>query len=241
MLFKQLLTTLICPSKHTLTLTIFSLSLLLMPPISNATLITFINEIHYDNSGGDSNEFIEIASLATTDLNDLAVLFYNGYNGEQYNDKTLSGYTFSNITNGYGFIKVAVSGIQNGPKDGIALINNDTNQVLQFLSYEGVITASNGTAKGMTSVDIGVSESSGTAKDYSLQLSGHGRFYEDFKWQEARLNTENSINSNQTFTQVPEPNGMFLLIFSLIVLIFTNKKSYISFRFNSRLKKSVIV
>jgi hypothetical protein len=199
-----------------------------MPQISNATLITFINEIHYDNSGGDSNEFIEIASLATTDLSDLVVLFYNGNDGEQYKNKTLAGYTFGNITNGYGFIKVAISGIQNGSNDGIALVNNKTKQVLQFLSYEGVLTASNGIAKGITSVDIGVKEASNTPINFSLQLGGIGRFYEDFNWQEARLNTENSINSNQTFTQVPEPNNMFLQMLVLIVLIFTNTEKVTS-------------
>jgi hypothetical protein len=45
--------------------------------------------------------------------------------------------------------------IQNGPTDAIALVD-PAGRVIQFLSYEGVVTASNGPAAGLTSTDIGV-------------------------------------------------------------------------------------
>ena len=38
------------------------------------------------------------------------------------------------------------------------MLVNASGTVVQFLSYEGVMTATNGPAAGMTSVDIGVSE-----------------------------------------------------------------------------------
>ena len=53
-----------------------------------------------------------------------------------------------------------VNGLQNGAPDGLALVFDDgsTETVIDFLSYEGTITASGGPADGLTSTDIGVSE-----------------------------------------------------------------------------------
>ena len=36
----------------------------------------FINEIHYDNAGTDSGEFVEIAGLAGTDVTGWTVVLY---------------------------------------------------------------------------------------------------------------------------------------------------------------------
>jgi hypothetical protein len=41
----------------------------------------FINEFHYDNTGGDTGEFIEIAGPAGTDLTGWSIVLYNGANG----------------------------------------------------------------------------------------------------------------------------------------------------------------
>jgi len=220
MLFKYPFITFYLPKKNRFALSLFTLFFMLTPPISNATLITFINEIHYDNSSSDVNEFIEIASLASSDLSNLALVLYNGGSGKQYQSKTLSSYTLSNINNGYGFIKIAISGIQNGTADGIALVNNETSKVLQFLSYEGTLTAIDGLASGMTSVDINVKESSSTPIGFSLQLGGNGRYYKDFYWQKAQVSSPNTVNINQRFTQVPEPNTKYLLLLGLTLLIF---------------------
>ena len=38
----------------------------------------FINEIHYDNTGTDAGEFIEIAGPAGTNLSDYSIVLYNG-------------------------------------------------------------------------------------------------------------------------------------------------------------------
>ena len=51
----------------------------------------------------------------------------------------------------------------------------------------------------MTSVDIGVAESSSTLDSESLQLSGTGAVYEDFVWESAALSTFGVANNNQTF------------------------------------------
>jgi hypothetical protein len=50
---------------------------------------------------------------------------------------TLSG-TMPNQSNGFGTVFVAISGLQNGAPDGLALVNN-LGSVIQFLSYEGVL------------------------------------------------------------------------------------------------------
>ncbi|MDD5508800.1 MAG: choice-of-anchor J domain-containing protein, partial [Bacteroidales bacterium] len=80
----------------------------------------------------------------------------------------------------------------------------------QFLSWEGVLTATDGPANGMTSTDIGVAESSATLVGQSLQLGGTGSMYAEFTWQEAQQATMGAINANQlfgAFTPDPEPSG----------------------------------
>ncbi|RMF54692.1 MAG: T9SS C-terminal target domain-containing protein, partial [Bacteroidetes bacterium] len=87
---------------------------------------------------------------------------------------------------------------QNGAPDGLALVDAGNN-VVQFLSYEGSFTAVDGPAAGLTSTDIGVSETGSTPVGYSLQLAGTGSFYEDFAWQAAAPNTFGACNTGQTF------------------------------------------
>ena len=158
----------------------------------------FINEIHYDNSGTDEGEEIEIAGPAGTDLTGWEIVLYNGSNGTVYDTDALSG-TIPDDGTGFGFVTISYpsNGIQNGSPDGIVL--SDGVNVIQFLSYEGVLTAVGGIADGMTSTDIGVSETSSTPIGNSLQLSGTGTFYEDFTWESDAANTFGAVNTNQEF------------------------------------------
>ncbi|XOV80711.1 MAG: endonuclease [Aestuariibacter sp.] len=156
----------------------------------------WINELHYDNDGSDSNEFIEVAATAGMDLSGWSLIAYNGNGGSTYKTVALSGIV-SDQSNGFGFVQFAFSGLQNGAPDGIALVNA-TGDVVQFLSYEGVMTANDGAASGMQSTDIGVSESSSTPVGYSLQLAGTGNSYDSFVWQAAQANTAGSVNAGQT-------------------------------------------
>jgi predicted extracellular nuclease/endonuclease I len=157
----------------------------------------FINEIHYDNTGGDTGEGIEIAGLAGTDLDGLSLVLYNGSNGTTYNTVALSG-VLPNQQNGFGTLPFAISGIQNGSPDGMALVDALGN-VIQFLSYEGSLTATNGPADGMTGLDIGVAEAGSAAVGTSLQLTGSGFAYSDFTWAGSSAETLGSINAQQTF------------------------------------------
>lgn len=157
--------------------------------------IPWINEFHYDNSGGDVGEFVEIAGYAGTNLSGWKVLGYNGSDGTVYKTVNLSG-TLSDQADCMGAAAFTFSGMQNGP-DGLALVDPDDN-VVQFISYEGSFDATDGDADGMTSVDIGVSESSSTSVGHSLQLSGSGDAYGHMSWNSAAAETDDAANTNQT-------------------------------------------
>lgn len=134
----------------------------------------FITEIHYDNAGTDTGERIAVSGAAGTSLTGWSIVLYNGNGGASYNTKSLNGTVIDN-EGGTGFGEVyfdyPVDGIQNGSPDGIALVNA-SGQVVQFLSYEGVMTANGGPANGMTSIDIGAAEGSSAPVGGSIQLIG---------------------------------------------------------------------
>ena len=157
----------------------------------------WINEFHYDNKGGDTGEFVEVAGAAGTNLSGWKLIGYNGNGGGVYKTVNLSG-SIANQSNGFGTASFAFTGMQNGAPDGIALVDA-SNNVVQFLSYEGVFTATDGAANGMTSENVGVSESSGTTVGHSLQLSGSGSTYADFIWQNPAANTSGQLNNGQSF------------------------------------------
>lgn len=180
---------------------VLALALAVAGPAAAQTV--FINEIHYDNTGTDAGEAIEIAGPAGTDLTGWSIVLYNGGNGQSYDTDALSG-TIPNTCGGFGVVVLnyGVNGIQNGNPDGIALVGPGPT-VIQFLSYGGTFTAVNGPASGMTSTDIGVTEPSTTPVGYSLQLSGTGTVYTDFAWQAPAANTFGACNTGQTFS-VPD-------------------------------------
>ena len=160
----------------------------------------FINEIHYDNDGGDVGEFVEIAGAAGTDLTDWTLVLYNGSPSQlsPYNTEPLSGILADDTGTGFGFQQYVISSIQNGSPDGLALVDNIGN-VVEFLSYEGTFTAASGPANGLTSTDIGVFEPGDTPVGQSLQLTGTGSVASDFTWAGPDSETPNAINNGQTF------------------------------------------
>ncbi|MEA3038569.1 MAG: uncharacterized protein QOE79_1082, partial [Sphingomonadales bacterium] len=162
----------------------------------------FINEFHYDNSGTDSGEAIEIAGPAGTDLTGWTIVLYNGSNtpgaAPVYGTIALSG-SIPNQDDGYGTISVLAPNLQNGPQDGFALVDGQ-GHVVQFVSYEGVITGAPGTpAAGLTSTDVGVSEEPAPGAGLTLQLVGSGASYADFTWQAAVPQTFGAVNTGQNF------------------------------------------
>lgn len=170
--------------------------------------VLFINEFHYDNAGTDINEGIEVAGTAGLDLAGYRIILYNGANGQSYGTINLTG-IIPNQDNGFGTLFFPYAGIQNGDPDGFALIGPaPDNKVIQFLSYEGSFSATNGIALGMVSTDIGVAQTSSTPIGTSLQLQGTGSKYSDFTWSTSIASTYNAINTGQSFGGIivnPEP------------------------------------
>ncbi|MGH8082784.1 MAG: Ig-like domain-containing protein, partial [Lysobacter sp.] len=172
-----------------------------------ASAAVFINEFHYDDatSSGDVGERIEVVATAGETLSNYRVYLYNGSTPSSAttydNDLVPAG---SLVTCGSGSARIATlsyptNGIQNGPNDGFALVDG-SGAVVQFLSSEGAITASNGPASGKTSTNLPVSESGSAAAGTSLQLSGSGSAYSQFTWQNSATQTFGACNNNQTFT-----------------------------------------
>ncbi|PHQ29162.1 lamin tail domain-containing protein [Leeuwenhoekiella nanhaiensis] len=155
----------------------------------------WINEIHYDNVGGDVNERIEIAGSAGIDLTGYRIYHYNGTGGTILSFKSISGIILE-IAGGLGVKNIPFAGLQNDA-EAIALVD-PAGSVIQFLSYEGLVTATEGPAAGMTSTLLPISEDPAVAIGMSLQLTGLGNTYNDFNW--AILpDTVDAINSGQTF------------------------------------------
>ena len=145
-----------------------SASLHVTPVIFPAPSDFHIDEIHYDNVGIDTGEFVEVEGAAGASLAGYQVVLYNGNGGVPYTTTALSGAMPASCgARGVVVITYPQDGIQNGSPDGVALIAGD-GTVLDFMSYEGVFTATIGPAAGFTSRDIGAQQN-GAALGTSLQ------------------------------------------------------------------------
>lgn len=171
---------------------------------NDASMLTvWINEFHYNNDGADSNEFIEVAGVAGTDLTGYSIVRYNGGSGASYGTTSTFSTTLADDNgNGFGFARIAFSanGLQNGDPDGFALVD-DLGNVIQFLSYGGTFTATNGPASGVLSEDVGIIQNGDSVLDpvgASLQLTGTGSTYSDFTWSRTAVNTAGLENTGQT-------------------------------------------
>lgn len=150
------------PMKH-----ITVLAPVLLPCLLNAQLV--INEVDYDQPGSDAAEFIEIKNIGTTafPLQYLAVVFVNGAAGAPATYLTISSPSWPALEPGAYFVICANAAtancghvatpatnlIQNGVPDAIALVNTQTDEVLDMLSYGGDVTGyTEGT--GTTAVDV---------------------------------------------------------------------------------------
>ena len=189
---------------------IFGLAALMCGQVNADVLI---NEFHYDNSGADVGEFVEIAVLQGTTLSDINISLYNGSNGTAYASTTADtlGAAFSTgvAINSmlYDLFVWEPSSIQNGEPDGIAVTSASGRS--QFISYEGTLTAVEGIVEGVLSTDVGVSERGDTAIGSSISFI-------DGDWVITETNTRGQANV------VPEPSS--LLVLSLVGLVATRRR-----------------
>ncbi len=177
---------------------------------SGAHAAVFINEFHYDDatSSGDTGERIEVVATAGETLSSYTVHLYNGSTPTAAVTYGSTVVPAGSLVTCGGQVRIATlsyatNGIQNGPNDGMALVNG-SGQVVQFISYEGAITASNGPAAGLTSSNLPVSETGSDIAGKSLRLAGTGTTYANFTWQAPATATFGTCNTGQTFT-APNP------------------------------------
>ena len=177
----------------------------------------FINEFHYDNVGTDVGEALEIIAPVATSMTGWKLVLYNGGTTAAQAaaavvygtyDLAASSVMVKDLGNGFKslVINFPTDGLQNGSPDGFAIINA-ANQVVQFLSYEGVMTGAPGTpAGGVTSIDVIRQEGTATPVGTSLQLTGSGSTYEDFTWAASQTSTFGNANTGQTLAGVAPPS-----------------------------------
>ncbi|MEL6142011.1 MAG: hypothetical protein AAFU67_10370, partial [Bacteroidota bacterium] len=170
-----------------------------MPVLVGCETEIWINEFHYDNDGPDQDEFIEVAGIAGTVLDGYTIVLYNGT--DPYSSGSiipLFGTIDDEMFSGFGAVSFLVPGLQNGDADGFVLLD-PSNDVIEFLSYEGTITATSGPAMGLTSTDVGFAESGSTPIGASIGLIGSGNMSSDFTWTAPLPFTPGDINVGQTF------------------------------------------
>jgi DNA/RNA endonuclease G (NUC1) len=139
-----------------------------------------VSELHYDNSGSDVGERVEVEGNAGASLAGWTLVLYSGTPtsstaGQSYGTIALAG-VFPSQCGGRGVLTFDVPGLQNGDADGLALVDVQ-GVVVELLSYEGSFTAVNGPAAGRTATDIGVAEGSSASADGSLQRAGNGQWF----------------------------------------------------------------
>ncbi|MEO0627921.1 MAG: hypothetical protein AAFY91_13085, partial [Bacteroidota bacterium] len=178
--------------------------------------VLFINELHYDNTGTDVGEFVEIAGTAGIDLADYEIYAYEGFDGDFDEVVQLSG-IIPDEGNGFGALaftrtELPTGFFENGPNDGIALVEIANGTVVDFISYEGTVTATDGPGSGMTSTDIG-EESANTAIGESLQRTGTGCDAASFTTGGPSADSPGLLNTGQIFdlSLCPTTNSVLVL------------------------------
>ncbi len=160
----------------------------------------WINEFHYDNTGADAGEFVEVAGPAGIDLSNYTIYTYDGSDRMVHQVRALSG-IIDNESNGFGAVVEYIANLQNST-EGIALVRNP-NTVIEFLSYEGSFLALDGPAQGLTSTDVGIAEPTTQATNESLSRIGTGNIGSEFTFAD-QLATPGTLNGNQTIVPCPE-------------------------------------
>jgi hypothetical protein len=106
------------------------------PPPPGGDVEIVINEIDYDAVGADGDGFVELRNNGTeaVDLAGLALVLVNGGDGAEYARSALTDVL---AAGGHHVVEIDA---QNGAPDGVALIDTETDELLDALSYEGAIT-----------------------------------------------------------------------------------------------------
>lgn len=152
----------------------------------------FLAELHYDNAGTDSGEFVEVQVPAGTSTTGWTVVLYNGAGGAAYSTRRLLGVTAPAGAPSVEVLDYAPNGVQNGSPDGVALVD-PAGVAVEFLSYEGVFTAVGGPAGGLVSTDLGVAEMDATPVGSSLSRT-YDVASDSYVWRAPASATRGSVN-----------------------------------------------
>lgn len=169
---------------------------------SSTPVVVFINEL--GTTGGDG--FVEVAysSFLGPGIGTYSIAIING-NGSLIDDETLSEGV--NSANGLTFTFITYP-IADPPNDAeaFALVDNSDMAVLLFLSVGSSVTAIDGPAKGLRSVDMQSinRKLQETGGDTSFGLSGSGCDFDDFVFTEVE-STPGNVNAGQEVAECKSP------------------------------------
>jgi hypothetical protein len=156
-----------------------------------------INEIHYRNIYTDSDEFIEFAFLAeNVSADNIGGILLYGSDGKLLFTSAFQQMIlfFDEVDPGLGLAVFEYSAL---PDDALAIALLDgCNNIVQFVSYGGTVTAAEGPAKGAVSLDIGYKQPEDSPTTDSLQRQACRNGSVQSEWLVAG-NTRGKLNSLQ--------------------------------------------
>jgi large repetitive protein len=175
-----------------------------------------INEVDYDQVGGDTLEFVEIynGSSSAVDFTGLVLVLVNGSNNTEYTrvDLSSAGSLASGdyLVVGTATLLATVSGgvatiafaavehnVQNGSPDALGILDTATDELLDSLSYEGSVTA--GIVTGVTGTLSFVEGTASTAEDSNDNVGSMSRLPNGVDSDDA--------DSDWSFTSTPTPGA----------------------------------
>jgi hypothetical protein len=176
------------------------------------TLVTnvWLNEVDYDTTGTDTNEWVEIIGAAGTTLNDYELVFVSDV-GSTYNtfDLADASWTFTDEGGGFGYFVIGIvnpgegtadftpagwtsNEIQNGPADSVQLRLKTGPVNVHFLDYGG-------NNANTLEDQVFVGSDSGSALSSIYMTGGPGSNFTGFVWTNTTgLATPGAINNGQT-------------------------------------------
>ena len=176
-------------------------------------MAVFVNEVDYV---GSSNEYIEIAGPAGTDLSGYKIEIYDS-SGSVIASQDISG-TITDAGLGSGVRGFTFNQESGNDTTGAVAIVDGSGGVVHFVGFNGTVTGANGTsAAGMNSTDFGIPDVNVPGfSDFSAQLGGTGENFEDFSpsWGGSSQNQVNSAQTLECFvtgTRVLTENGYRLV------------------------------
>jgi len=161
-------------------------------PISHPKF--WINEFHYQNAGEDQGEFVEVVLPDWYEQPRNVRLTLYDEAGRSYGSYRISNFQVGSHVEDLQLYFLDIPSLVDGP-GGLALDCNG--ELIQFLSYEGTLTAVDGPAAGFQSEDVAVRESESDPPGLSLQEQGDGTEVVDFTWAGPDPQTKGFANGDQ--------------------------------------------